>query len=578
VRNLAPLLVLAAAFAACAHPEQPPAAAAPAAAQTTPTPPPAPAEVPAPPQQLAADTPRTTQGGATYTAPGGWSVVDRGAVSILTPPEGDSHVALASVEGAHAQAAAAVAWKLYRPEMTRPIRLSTPRAPREGWEERQVLEYETSPNERVVITAVVLRKGSAWTVVMLDFTEPTFEKRAAPRNLLVASLRPQGYARESFAGKKANLLDPERIETLKAFVRSAMDQLGVPGVGLAFIDGGKVVWEGGLGVKELGKPQPVDAHTLFIAASNTKGMTTLLLSRLVDQHRIRWDEPVIEAYPPFKLADPEITRQVLIKHLICACTGLPRQDMEWLFEGGKARPSSTFDLLATIKPTSKFGEVFQYSNLLASAAGYVGAHLYAPKLEVGRAYDKAMQDLVFTPLGMTETTFAFGKALRGNHAAPHGEDADGKMRVADMAANYTIVAYRPAGGVWTSAHDFARYAELELSRGKLQNGKPLVSEENLLARRLPQVPIGENHTYGMGLMVDTRWGIPVVHHGGDLLGYHSDFFVLPDHGVGAVILTNADNGELIRGPLMRRLLEVLFDGRPEAEGDVTAQANRVRAE
>ena len=55
-----------------------------------------------------------------------------------------------------------------------------------------------------------------------------------------------------------------------------MDQLGVPGVGLAFIDGGKVVWEGGLGVRELGKPQKVDAHTLFIAASNTKGMTTLL--------------------------------------------------------------------------------------------------------------------------------------------------------------------------------------------------------------------------------------------------------------------------------------------------------------
>jgi hypothetical protein len=79
-------------------------------------------------------------------------------------------------------------------------------------------------------------------------------------------------------------------------------------------------------------------------------------------------------------------------------------------------------------------------------------------------------------------------------------------------------------------------------------------------------------------MVDTRWKVPVVHHGGDLLGYHSDFYALPDHGVGVVILTNGDHGSLIRGALERRLLEVLFDGKPEAEGDLAAQAKRVRAE
>jgi CubicO group peptidase (beta-lactamase class C family) len=576
LRRLAPLLVLSA-LLGCAHSEQPAAqAATPPPAAPAPAPPPA--ETPAVPQTLSADTPRSTQAGATYTAPGGWSAADKGALTVLTPPEGDSHVALAAVEAADARAAVDAAWKLYRPDMKRPLKLVTPRPGREGWDERQVFDYETSPNERAVAQAIAFRKGTAWTVVMLDGTEPTFEKRLAPTGLVVSSLRPQGYARESFAGKKAHPLDAARIETLKSFVRSAMDQLGVPGVGLAFIDGGKVVWEGGLGVRELGKPQKVDAHTLFIAASNTKGMTTLLLAREVDRHRIRWDEPAIEAYPRFKLADPDITRQVLIKHLICACTGMPRQDLELLFEGGPAKPSSTFDLLATMKPTSRFGEVFQYSNLMASAAGYIGGHLYAPKLELGRAYDRAMSELIFAPLGMRETTFDFKKALRGNHASPHGEDADGKMKLTDQAVNNTFIAYRPAGGVWTSPHDFAKYALLEISKGKLPDGKRLVSEENLVARRLPQIPIGEDHTYGMGLMVLTRWGTPVVHHGGDLLGYHSDFFVLPEHGVGAVILTNANNGELIRGPLLRRLLEVLFDGRPEAEGDVAAQAKRIRAE
>jgi len=106
---------------------------------------------------------------------------------------------------------------------------------------------------------------------------------------------------------------------------------------------------------------------------------------------------------------------------------------------------------------------------------------------------------------------------------------------------------------------------MELAKGKLADGTPLVSAANLLARYEPNVIVGEDVTYGMALMVDTRYGIQVVHHGGDMAGYHSDMIWLPDHGVGAVILTNADSGVTIRGPLLRRLLEVLFDGKPEAE-------------
>ena len=100
------------------------------------------------------------------------------------------------------------------------------------------------------------------------------------------------------------------------------------GVGMALVDGGKVVYQGGLGVRELGKPEPVDENTLFMAASNTKGMTTLLLAELVDEKKLQWDEAVIEVYPSFKLGNADTTKKVLVKNLICACTGLPRQDLE----------------------------------------------------------------------------------------------------------------------------------------------------------------------------------------------------------------------------------------------------------
>jgi CubicO group peptidase (beta-lactamase class C family) len=244
---------------------------------------------------------------------------------------------------------------------------------------------------------------------------------------------------------------------------------------------------------------------------------------------------------------------------------MPRQDLEWLFEYRNETPASAMTLLGTMQPTSRFGEVFQYSNLMAAAAGYIGGAIAKPGAEWGAAYDEAMRTRVFEPLGMATTTFDFAKAMKGDVAQPHGVDVDGRMNRARMDLNYSVVPVRPAGGVWTSARELAKYVEMELAKGLLPDGKRLVSSENLLARYAPNVMVGEDVTYGMALTVDKRWGVPVVHHGGDLAGYHSDMIWLPEHGVGAVILTNADGGEIIRGPLLRRLLEVLFDGKPEAE-------------
>jgi len=531
----------------------------------------APATAPAEP--LSVDSPRTTSGGATFTAPGGWSIATTKAMVVLQPPEPDTHIAIFESDAADAKAAVAAAWAAYKPQ-SHALRLVTPRPSRNGWEERQVFDYETSPNERAVVQAIASRAGKSWTVVLLDGSEPTFEKRSAPINLLIGSLRPKGYTRESFVGRTPNPLDTARVGELKQFVEDSMKAFGIPGASIALIDGGKIVYEGGFGMKELGKPDRVDENTLFMAASNTKGMTTLLLSELVDEKKLRWDQPVVEVYPGFKLGDADTTKHVLVKNLICACTGLPRQDLEWIFEFEQATPASSLALLGTMQPTSKFGEVFQYSNLMAAAAGYIGAHLVYPDRELGAGYDAAMHERIFTPLGMNSTTFDMSRALQGNHASPHGDDWDGKPSLANMAFNYAVMPHRPAGGVWTSSHDLIRYVQLEINKGRLPDGKPLVSEDNLLARRIPQVPLGEDRWYGMGLEVDKTWGVTVVHHGGSMAGYKSDIMLLPDAGIGAVILTNADNGGMLLRPFMRRLLELVYEGKPEAAGDVASAAAR----
>jgi len=525
------------------------------------------------PERLAADTPRATAAGTTFTAPGGWSVATRGQVIVLEPPEPDSHLAVVEVQAKDADAAAAAAWAAYRPEARWPVKLSTPRAPRDGWEERWLVNYETSPNERATVFALAERAGGSWTVAIVDASDPTYEKRAAQFQLAMGSLRPKGYARERFTGRKAHRLDPARVAALRTFLEDGMRQLDIPGVAFSLLQDGKVVHVGGLGVKELGKPAPVDGDTLFIAASNTKALTTLLLAKLADEGKLGWDQPVTEIYPGFKLGDPETTRQVRVKHLVCACTGLPRQDLEWLFEFERETPESAMKLLGTMQPTSKFGEVFQYSNLMAAAAGFIGGRLADPRAELGAAFDQAMRKKIFEPLGMTTTTFDFARAQEGNHATPHGDDVDGRTLAAPMGLNYSVLPVRPAGGVWTSARELTKYVQMELANGKLPGGRRLVSEKNLLERRKPQIALGEDATYGMGLMVDNEWGIPVVHHGGDMPGYHSEMFWLPRNGVGAVILTNSDAGWRLRGPFLRRIAEVLFDGRPEARAQLDAAAH-----
>src|SRR6185369_13300023 len=107
--------------------------------------------------------------------------------------------------------------------------------------------------------------------------------------------------------------------------------------------------------------------------------------------------------------------------------------------------------------------------------------------------------------------------------------------------------------------------------------KRVASEAAVVKRRETQIKIGNDTTYGMGFFVDREYEIPVVHHGGSLLGYKSDMIFLPDHDVAAVILTNADEGQSLLGPFTRRLLEILFDGNPEAAEDVKTGAKNMRA-
>ena len=528
-------------------------------------------------EPLDADTPMTTVAGNPFTAAADWTVSVSRQATILTPPEGGSHIVLVDIKADSAESAIKAAWAAYK-EHDWPLKVVDDQADSDGWSRRKRFEYQTSPNEKRYVVAGAMFANEMWTVWIYDMANDVGGKRGAAVNLMLSSLLPKGYERETFAGKKAHKLDEDRLAELTGFIERSLEATGVPGTSIGIVQDGQVVFSGGFGVRKLGRPEPVDGDTMYMIASNSKGLTTLLLAKLVDEERVGWKDPVTKVFPGFKLGDAATTSQVLIEHLVCACTGLPRQDMEWILEYGSYTPESSMELLGTMQPTSGFGEMFQYSNVMASAGGYVAAHIVHPEHELGTAYDRAMQAKVFDPLGMTATTFDYGAALdNANHASPHSVDTNGDPALAVMDVNYAAVPVRPAGAGWSSVNDMLKYVAMELAMGKLPNGDRYIGEEALLERRKPKVSVSEDHYYGMGLMVDHNYGIPVVHHGGDLIGYHSDMMWLPEHNVGAVVLTNGDPGWLIRTGFRRKLLEVLFDGIPEADETLAANSKQYKS-
>ena len=531
------------------------------------------------PEALASTTPSR----ATFTRSPGWTQKASPKLVELVPPENDYRMAVVDVGPAKdAAAAAAAAWSLWKPEQTRPPKLITARPARNGWEERQVIDYETSPNEKRSLYAVAYRTGSNWTVFLADGAEATAEKRLAAIALVQQSLRPAGYQRESFAGRKANPMDAARFAALRSFVEQAAKELGVPGAAVAVTDRNRTLYSEGIGVRAIGDPTPIDGDTRFAIASNTKGMATLLLAKLVDEGKLGWDQPVTEVYAPFRLGSAQTTSKVLVKHLVCACTGLPRKDFQVIFNSDpKAAAKDTFAQLAATEPTSGFGEVFQYNNLMASAAGYLGGYLTAPKADLDQAFANAVNEKVWRPLGMSRTTLDFAEATQGNWARPHAVDIAGRPQLildAGQKLNFAFTRYGAAGGAWSTANDLARYVRFELNEGKLDDGRQYISAANLLRRRVANVPVGEDRVYGMGMQVDRDYGVDVVHHGGSLAGYKSDIVIIPNAGIGAVLLTNSDDGGAMLRPFMRRLLELLYDGKLEAAGDVSAAAVRMKAE
>ena len=184
---------------------------------------------------LAADAPRTTVEGNKFIAPAGWRIEVRGRATILSAPEGNSHIALVDVHAKDADSAVAAAWAAYRPDAKWPLKVTNSFPNKDGWSDIRGYTYQTSPNEKRDVSANARRAADTWTVVLYDMDQAVGEKRGGQVALIFSRLLPKGYERETFAGKTAHKLDPKRIAELSRFVESGRQKLGVPGVSIGVI-------------------------------------------------------------------------------------------------------------------------------------------------------------------------------------------------------------------------------------------------------------------------------------------------------------------------------------------------------
>ncbi len=530
-----------------------------------------PTVAPASERQLVADEKVTTSSEATFTASKGWYLSQTKDGLTVSDPERAATLTIVELDDADGVHAIEHAWQVTTPGFSRKV-LRTMKPPvHDGWDELVQVTYETSPAEARVIVAIAQRKGGKQYVFLIDGKQSGFDKRSAQFMTALRSFKAKGVEQESFAGKEAHELDETRLAAFATFVESARKKARVPGVAVAIVSGGHVVFAKGFGERELGKSNAVSPETPFMIGSMTKPLSTLLIAKLVDEKKIDWETPVTSVLPSFALADSEVTKKVLMRHTACACTGMPRRDLEFLFEYDGVTAEDRVASMRTMKPTTGFGETFQYSNLLVAVGGYAAAHAAHPSEKLAMAYEHAMNERVFRPLGMKHSTLAAPDV----HAMPHGQRSGGDIVAMPLQIEGGIRSVGPAGAAWSTVLDMSRYLLLELGDGQL-DGQRVVSNVNLMRRRQPQVKITDDSEYGLGLMMNHARGIQVVGHGGNTLGFSSDMFFLPAHKVGMVVLTNLSGANRFTRALQRRLLEVLFDGRDEADRDLDFAATASR--
>jgi CubicO group peptidase (beta-lactamase class C family) len=329
-----------------------------------------------------------------------------------------------------------------------------------------------------------------------------------------------------------------------------MSNLHVPGVSIAVIHGKRVDWSKGYGVTRLGGP-PVSASTLFGAASMSKPLTAMAVLRFAQEGRIDLDADVNTYLKSWRIPANQYTKNhpVTVRELLSHTSGIgthsgmiydPDKGVPSLLEILDGKPPAT---TPPVRVESEPGKKYAYAN-----GGYLILQLLITDL-TGKPFAEAMKELVLEPLGMTQSTFAapLPPAEAANAATSYGDD-----ETSGTAPAHFVEPNAAAGGLWTTAGDYARFV-IELQKEYSGESHRVLNQK--MAQRMV--------TPGMGPSDSVRWGLGVrvggsrpniyFEHGGSAL-FQCDMVGYPS-GDGVVVLTNGGGGGQLSDQIVRSVAQ-----------------------
>lgn len=326
------------------------------------------------------------------------------------------------------------------------------------------------------------------------------------------------------------------VSTLDDLGQNVLTHTGIPGLAIAVVHDGRIVYARGFGKRAVGHEDRIDADTVFLLASLSKPVGATVVATQVGAGRVDWDSPVRDFLPSFDLGDPWVSDHVTIGDLYAHRSGLPDHAGDDLEDIGFDR-STVLERLALL-PKGAFRAEYAYTNFgLTAAAEAVAA-------AAGMEWATLSEAALYAPLAMTSTSSKHADYMaRDNRASSHIAFGD-EYAVADTRQPD---AQSPAGGVSSTAQDMARWMAMVLGRG-MAEGSRVISEEALLPalsaqmiRGAPMDISARPGAYGFGFNVDTRLSgrVMLSHSGAFALGASTSVAMVPDLDLGIVVLTNA---------------------------------------
>ena len=350
---------------------------------------------------------------------------------------------------------------------------------------------------------------------------------------------------------------PDALDGLDAYIAESMPDWDIPGLAVAVVHEGEVVFARGFGVKEVGRDDPVEAGTMFQIGSVSKSFAAAAIGALVDEGLATWDDPVIQHLPWFRVKDPWITGQITLRDLLSHQSGMPGAAYPVLAVVGARETAEGLRLLDNQAPL-RAG--YRYSNQAYGVAGLV------VEAAAGMSWGAWVRERLLEPLEMQDTgtspydvwdsvhvapTF-LGSAPAGvpgiddapgrNVAMPHGVDRSGNRRVLSWQSYDNMQA---AGSVVSNVVDMANWVRMHLDQGRF-NGVAVLDSTTVSEMHASQVRTASTFvfadpgagSYGLGWARADFLGHTYISHGGGIFGFPAYAAMLPDANAGVVVLAN----------------------------------------